>query len=52
MLSSRVTVTSGSWAVWGYNVFGQSLVPFIFGISLNVTGDPSGNSKIKESSAL
>jgi hypothetical protein len=52
MLASRVTVTSGSWAVWGYNVFGLSPAPFIFGISLKVTGDHSGNSKIKESSAL
>ncbi|HYG10581.1 MAG TPA: hypothetical protein VD835_11575 [Pyrinomonadaceae bacterium] len=34
MLTSSVTVTSGAWAVWGYNAFGLSLVPFIFGIGL------------------
>jgi hypothetical protein len=34
MLTSSVTVSSGSWAVWGYNAFGLSLVPFILGIGL------------------
>jgi hypothetical protein len=34
MLTSRVTVTSGFWTVWGYNSFGLSLVPLIFGIGL------------------
>jgi len=34
LLASRVTVTSGWWEVWGYNAFGLSLVPFIFGIGL------------------
>ena len=34
LLTSSVTVTSGSWAVWGYNAFGLSLLPFIFGIGL------------------
>jgi len=34
MLASSVTVSSGSWHVWGYNAFGLSLVPLIFGIGL------------------
>ena len=34
LLASRVTVTSGYWSVWGYNAFGLSLVPLIFGIGL------------------
>jgi hypothetical protein len=34
LLTSSVTVTSGAWAVWGYNAFGLSLVPFIFGVGL------------------
>jgi hypothetical protein len=34
LLASSVTVTSGSWHVWGYNAFGLSLVPFIFGVGL------------------
>jgi predicted membrane channel-forming protein YqfA (hemolysin III family) len=34
MLTSSVTVSSGSWSVWGYNAFGLSLVPFIFSIGL------------------
>jgi predicted membrane channel-forming protein YqfA (hemolysin III family) len=34
MLTSSVTVSSGSWAVWGYNAFGLSLVPFLLGTGL------------------
>ena len=34
LLLSRVTVTSGYWSVWGYNAFGLSFVPFIFGVGL------------------
>jgi hypothetical protein len=34
MLTTHVTVTSGYWTVWGYNAFGVSLVPFIFGVAL------------------
>ena len=34
LLASRVTVTSGYWSFWGYNAFGLSLVPFIFGVGL------------------
>lgn len=31
---SRVTVTSGYWALWGYNAFGLSLIPLLLGIGL------------------
>ena len=34
MLTSRVTVSGGFWTMWGYNSFGLSLVPLIFGIGL------------------
>jgi hypothetical protein len=34
MLTNSVTVTSGSWYLWGYSAFGLSLVPLIFGIGL------------------
>lgn len=34
MLISRVTVTSGFWSWGGYNTFGLSLVPLIFGIGI------------------
>jgi len=34
MLISRVTVTSGFWNWGGYNTFGLSLVPLVFGIGL------------------
>ena len=33
MLVSRVVVTSGFWSWNGYNTFGLSLVPLIFGIA-------------------
>ena len=33
MLVSRVVVTSGYWSWNGYNTFGLSLVPLIFGIA-------------------
>jgi uncharacterized protein len=32
MLISRVVVSSGSWSFGGYNTFGLSLIPLIFGI--------------------
>ena len=32
LLTNRVVVESGFWSVWGYNAFGLSLVPLIFGI--------------------
>ena len=34
MLISRVTVTSGFWNWGGYNTFGLSLLPLIFGIGI------------------
>lgn len=34
MLISRVTVTSGFWNWGGYNTFGFSLIPLIFGIGI------------------
>ena len=34
MLISRVTVTSSFWGFGGYNSFGLSLVPLIFGIGI------------------
>ena len=34
MLTSRVMVSGGYWTMWGYNSFGLSLVPLIFGIGL------------------
>lgn len=34
LLTNRVVVTSGFWSVWGYNAFGLSLVPLIFGTGI------------------
>lgn len=34
MLISRVTVTSGFWNWGGYNTFGLSFVPLIFGVGI------------------
>src|SRR5687768_13555983 len=34
LLTQRVTVGGGSWNLWGYNSFGLSLVPLIFGIGI------------------
>ena len=34
LLTQRVTVTGGHWALWGYNAFGLSLLPLLFGIGL------------------
>src|SRR3954466_15049215 len=34
LLTQRVTVTSGYWTLWGYNAFGISLLPLLFGIGL------------------
>jgi hypothetical protein len=34
MLTSRVSVTTGFWHFWGFNAFGLTLVPFIFGVLL------------------
>lgn len=34
ILTTRVTVTSAFWSLWGYNTFGLSLLPLIIGVSL------------------
>jgi len=34
LLTQRVTVTSAYWTLWGYNAFGLSLLPLLFGIGL------------------
>jgi hypothetical protein len=34
LLTTRVVVTSGFWSVWGYNAFGLSLLPLVFGIGI------------------
>jgi hypothetical protein len=34
LLTNQVIVTSGFWTLWGYNTFGLSLLPLIFGIGL------------------
>jgi hypothetical protein len=34
LLLNQVTVTSGFWTFYGYNAFGLSLVPLLFGILL------------------
>jgi hypothetical protein len=34
LLTSQVTVTSWGWGLWGYDSFGLSLVPLVFGVGL------------------
>ncbi|MBX3276412.1 MAG: hypothetical protein KF868_00265 [Acidobacteria bacterium] len=34
LLTDRVTVTSGYWRLYGYNAFGLSLLPLLFGVGL------------------
>jgi hypothetical protein len=34
MLTERVTVTSGSWSLWGHSTFGLSLLPLVVGIGI------------------
>lgn len=34
LITNRVTVATGFWSVWGYNAFGLSLVPLIFGVGI------------------
>ncbi len=34
LLTDRVTVASGYWSLWGYNAFGLSLMPLVFGIGI------------------
>ena len=34
LLTNQVTVTSSFWSIWGYNAFGLTLLPLIFGIGV------------------
>ena len=34
LLTNQVTVTSSFWSIWGYNAFGLTLIPLIFGIGI------------------
>ena len=34
LITNSVVVVSSSWSVWGYNAFGLSLLPLIFGIGI------------------
>lgn len=34
LLTNQVTVTSGFWSFYGYNAFGLTLVPLLFGIGI------------------
>jgi len=34
LLTSRVTVQTGGWHVWGYSGFGLSLIPLMLGIGM------------------
>ena len=34
LITTQVVVTSGMWSIWGYNAFGLSLFPLIFGIGI------------------
>lgn len=34
LLTNQVTVTSGYWYLWGYNAFGLTLLPLLFGIGI------------------
>jgi hypothetical protein len=34
LLTQSVTVTSGYWTFWGYNAFGLSLLPLLFGVGI------------------
>lgn len=34
LLANQVTVSGGAWALWGYNSFGLSLLPFLVGTAI------------------
>jgi hypothetical protein len=34
LLTNQVVVTSNYWQIWGYNAFGLSLIPLLFGIGI------------------
>ena len=34
LILNQVTVTSGFWFFWGYNAFGLTLIPLLFGVGI------------------
>jgi hypothetical protein len=34
LITNQVVVSGGYWSIWGYNSFGLSLLPLIFGIGI------------------
>lgn len=34
LITNQVVVTSSFWSIWGYNAFGLTLVPLIFGVGI------------------
>lgn len=34
LITNRVMVASGFWSMWGYNMFGLTLVPLIIGVGI------------------
>lgn len=34
LLTNQVTVSSGSWYLWGHNAFGLSLIPLVLGVGI------------------
>lgn len=34
LITNQVFVVGGFWSIWGYNAFGLSLIPLIFGIGI------------------
>ena len=34
LITNQVVVVTGFWSMWGYNAFGLSLIPLIFGIGI------------------
>ena len=34
LILNQVTVTSGYWFFWGYNAFGLTLIPLLFGVGI------------------
>lgn len=34
LITNQVVVTSSFWSIWGYNAFGLTLIPLIFGIGI------------------
>jgi uncharacterized protein len=34
LITNQVVVVSSFWSVWGYNIFGLSLIPLIVGVGI------------------